>query len=52
MLSRVKTFFYKSQTDMLILLGLHSKCEPSIVSDKTITHLVTAGDSERDTLDG
>lgn len=37
---------------MLILLRLHSKCVSTIVSDKTITHFVTAGDSERDILNG
>ena len=47
-----KISLYKSHIDMLILLGLHSKCISSIVSDKTITHFVTAGDSERDILNG
>lgn len=32
---------------MLTLLGLHSKCISSTVSDKTITYFVTAGDSKR-----
>lgn len=52
MISRVKISLYKSQIDMLILLRLHSKCVSTIVSDKTITHFVTAGDSERDILNG
>lgn len=41
MISRVETFFYKSQINRLIFLRLCSKCVSCIVNDKAIIVFVT-----------